>query len=156
MAGIDRTVGGANHRGAAERERHPDPQEVVPTSKVTHFEIYGSDPARLAEFYRRVLGWSVEKAAGIDYWRIQPGPQHALGGGITYRPDGAPSGWLSYAQVASLDDALALVVELGGTIIRPKTAVPKTAWYAMVADCEGNVFSLWQPDRAAFPPYEPD
>lgn len=123
---------------------------------MTHFEIYGSDPARLAEFYRRILGWSVEKAPGIDYWRIEPGPPRALGGGITYRPEGAPSGWLSYTQVPSLDASLALVVELGGKIVRPKTAVPKTAWYAMVADCEGNVFSLWQPDATAFPPPEPD
>jgi predicted enzyme related to lactoylglutathione lyase len=51
---------------------------------------------------------------------------------------------------------LALVEDLGGTIVRAKTAVPKTAWYAMVADSEGNVFSLWQPDPTAFPPYEPD
>lgn len=123
---------------------------------MTHFEIYGSNPAKLADFYRRVLGWSVEKAAGVDYWRIMPSPPRALGGGITYRPAGAPQGWLAYAEVRSIDASLALVEDLGGTIVRAKTAVPKTAWYAMVADSEGNVFSLWQPDPTAFPPYEPD
>ena len=38
--------------------------------RLTNFEIYGDDPDALAEFYRSVFGWRVEKAAGVDYWRI--------------------------------------------------------------------------------------
>jgi len=34
--------------------------------------------------------------------------------------------------------------------------VPKTAWYAVVADPEGNIFAVWQPDPVAFPPPQPD
>ena len=41
------------------------------TSSVTHFEIYAEEPAKLAEFYRDLLGWQIEKAPAIDYWRIQ-------------------------------------------------------------------------------------
>jgi len=40
-------------------------------SRVTHFEIYAEDPAKLVEFYRTLLGWQIEKAPGIDYWRIR-------------------------------------------------------------------------------------
>lgn len=158
MAGLDRTAVDGGRRSSPEGEHHPDQQEVAAPSPITHFEIYGSNPEKLADFYRKVLGWSIGKANGVDYWRVEPARAgvHPLGGGITYRPDGAPSGWLCYAQVASLDNSLALVVDLGGKILRPKTAIPKTAWYAMVADCEGNVFSLWQPDRTAFPPLEAD
>jgi uncharacterized protein len=36
-------------------------------SQVTHFEIYAEEPAKLAEFYRTLLGWQIEKAPGIDY-----------------------------------------------------------------------------------------
>jgi predicted enzyme related to lactoylglutathione lyase len=48
------------------------------------------------------------------------------------------------------------VIERGGSVVREKTAVPKTAWYAVVADPEGNVFAIWEPDSTAMPPIEPD
>jgi uncharacterized protein len=38
---------------------------------VTHFEIYASEPEKLADFYRTMFGWQLEKAPGIDYWPIQ-------------------------------------------------------------------------------------
>ena len=98
---------------------------------VTHFEIYGEEPAKLAEFYRNLFGWQIEQAPGIDYWRIQTGaadPEN-INGGLTYRPIPGPRSWVHYVNVASLDDAVAEVQRLGGTVLRPKTAVPKTAWY---------------------------
>ena len=125
---------------------------------VTHFEIYGEEPAKLAEFYRNLFGWQIEQAPGIDYWRIQTGApdSEGIGGGLTYRPIPAPRSWVHYVNVASLDEAVAEVQRLGGVILRPKTAVPKTAWYAVVADPEGNIFAVWQADPTAFPPPEPD
>ena len=59
-------------------------------------------------------------------------------------------------HVDSLDHMVAEVVRLGGEVLRSKTAVPKTAWYAVVADPEGNIFAVWQPDKAAMPAPEPD
>ena len=44
------------------------------TSSVTHFEIYAEEPTKLVEFYRTLLGWQIDKAPGIDYWRIETGP----------------------------------------------------------------------------------
>ena len=41
------------------------------TGPVTHFEIYGEQPAALAEFYRKLFGWRLERAPGVDYWRIE-------------------------------------------------------------------------------------
>ena len=125
---------------------------------VTHFEIYGEEPAKLEEFYRNLFGWQIEQAPGIDYWRIQTGAADAegIGGGLTYRPIPGPRSWVHYVNVASLDGAVAEVQRLGGVILRPKTAVPKTAWYAVVADPEGNIFAVWQADPTAFPPPEPD
>jgi predicted enzyme related to lactoylglutathione lyase len=40
--------------------------------------------------------------------------------------------------------------------VRPKTAVPRTGWYAVLADPQGNSFAIWQADPTAFPPPEPD
>jgi predicted enzyme related to lactoylglutathione lyase len=56
-------------------------------SSVTHFEIYGEEPAKLADFYRNVFGWHVEQMPGVNYWRIQTGSAepNALHGGLSYR-----------------------------------------------------------------------
>jgi uncharacterized protein len=127
-------------------------------SSVTHFEIYASEPGKLADFYRTLFGWQLEKAPGIDYWRIQTEPSHtnSFNGGLTYRPIPEPRSWVHYVNVESIDEAIEKVQHLGGEVLRPKTAVPKTAWYAIVKDPEGNIFAVWQPDSTAFPPPEPD
>lgn len=60
-----------------------------------------------------------------------------------------------YINVASLDETVELVRTLGGSIVRPKTAV-KTAWVTIVADPANNVFGVWQTDPTAFPVPVPD
>jgi predicted enzyme related to lactoylglutathione lyase len=127
-------------------------------SSVTHFEIYASEPGKLADFYRALFGWQLEKAPGIDYWRIRTEPSHtnSFDGGLTYRPIPEPRSWVHYVNVESLDAAIEQLQRLGGEVLRAKTAVPKTAWYAVVQDPEKNIFAIWQPDSTAFPPPEPD
>jgi predicted enzyme related to lactoylglutathione lyase len=39
-------------------------------------------------------------------------------------------------------------------VLRPKTAVPKAGWVAILADPDSNVFAVWQIDPTAFPPPE--
>jgi uncharacterized protein len=130
----------------------------IMASRVTHFEIYGDEPASLADFYSNLFGWRLERAEGIDYWRIHldPSDNGSVGGGLTYRPALDARGWIHFINVESLDDSLAVAERLGAKVLRPKTAVPRTAWCAVLADPEGNVFAIWQPDPMAFPPPEPD
>ena len=125
---------------------------------VTHFEIYAENPEGLVDFYRGLFGWQLDKAPGLDYWHIKDTPTNASGvnGGLTYRPFPGPRSWVHYVHVESLDETVASLLRLGGEVLRPKTAVPKTAWYAVVSDPEGNIFAVWQPDATAFPPPEPD
>lgn len=164
---LDRSIDRGDSGGAEQLERRPigqakgSGQTTVNSSEarpITHFEVYGGDPAKLAEFYRAVLGWWIEKAPGVDYWRIPVGQANSegLSGGITYRPEKGPDGWLCYVRVPSVDAAIEEACRLGGALVRAKTAVPKAAWHAMLADPEGNVFSVWQPDPAAFPELEPE
>lgn len=126
------------------------------SGSVTHFEIYAEDPSKLADFYRGLFGWQVDQAPGIDYWRIETGGTETqnIGGGLTYRPMPGLRCWVHYVNVPSIDEALIQTELLGGVVLRPKTAVPKTAWYAMAADPEGNIFAIWQTDPTAFPPAE--
>jgi len=124
----------------------------------THFEIYGDQPAGLADFYRSIFGWEVEQMPGIDYWQIKTGSAESrtVNGGLTYRAIPGLNGWMLYINVVSLDETVELVQRLGGTIVRPKTAVPKAAWVTILADPARNIFGVWQADPSAFPLPEPD
>ena len=126
--------------------------------EITHFEIYGDTPGHLAGFYRALFGWGLEKVEGLDYWRIllDPANPGSVGGGLTTRPRSDPKGWLQFVSVDSVDASIALAEEMGARVVRPKTAVPRTAWVAVLADPAGNMFAIWQPDKLAFPDPEPD
>jgi len=128
------------------------------SNSVTHFEIYGPQPHELADFYRCVFGWQIEQMPAVDYWRIQAGtaPNGALNGGLTHRAIPGLNGWMLYVNVDSLDETVTRVERFGGSVIRPKTAVPKTAWVTIVADPAKNIFGVWQADPSAFPPPMPD
>jgi uncharacterized protein len=88
------------------------------TGRVTHFEVYGEDSGQLARFYASLFGWQIEKAPGVDYWRIQSEPKSGNGfdAGLTYRPAEGPNSWLPYVTVASLDAALAQAERIGARI----------------------------------------
>jgi uncharacterized protein len=128
------------------------------TSAVTHFEIYGNELTKLAEFYKEIFGWTIEKAAGVDYFHIQTGPAEAAGirGGLMNRPIAGPRSWVHYVSVDSVDKTVDRIQSLGGKVLREKAAVPKVAWYAIVEDPEGNIFAVYENDPTAFPMPEPD
>ena len=108
--------------------------------RLTNFEIYGDNPERLAAFYRELFAWRIERAEGVD----------------TSRPAFARQGWMNFVEVESLDATLKAAERLGGTILKPRTAVPRTAWHAVIADPAGNAFLVWRSDPLAFPLPEPD
>jgi uncharacterized protein len=101
-----------------------------------------------------LFGWRIELAPGTKYWRIEAGAIQAndFCGGVTYRPIAGARAWVHYVHVASLDDAVADAERLGAVVLRPRTAVPKTAWYAVLTDPEGNIFGVYQSDPAADAP----
>ena len=75
---------------------------------VTHFEIYGDNLPELADFYRSLFGWNINKAPGIDYHMIQTGANGAAGirGGLQHRPIPEPRSWVHYVSVDSIDETL--------------------------------------------------
>ena len=120
------------------RNRIVPRESAILSSPVTHFEIYAEFPAKLAEFYRGLFGRQID------------------GGGFTYRSVRALHGWIHYVGVPSIDNAIAQAEMLGCVLLRPKTAVPNTAWFAIAADPEGNIFAIWQADPTACSPPEPE
>jgi predicted enzyme related to lactoylglutathione lyase len=72
------------------------------------------------------------------------------------RPIPGPRSWVHYVMVDSIDQTIDRVESLGGKLLRPKAAVPKTAWFALMEDPEGNIFAVYQHDAQAMPTMEPE
>jgi uncharacterized protein len=82
-------------------------------SRVVHFEIPAENPERVAGFYKKVLGWEIQKWEGpVDYWLISTGKETEPGihGGIARKKDRPASGILVTAQVDSVDESLKKIV----------------------------------------------
>ncbi len=125
---------------------------------IAHFEIYGDDPPKLAEFYKGLFGWKIEPAKGMpDYWLVNTVPTDAQGrptengvnGGMMKRPMPDARAWLNYVTVESLDATVKKAQSTGATIVRPKSPVPKMGWFAVLLDPQQNVFAIWQDDPKA-------
>jgi predicted enzyme related to lactoylglutathione lyase len=50
----------------------------------------------------------------------------------------------NYVSVPSVTQATGKIEKLGGTICKPKTAVPGMGYFAICTDTEGNTFALWE------------
>ncbi|NLH71058.1 MAG: VOC family protein, partial [Brooklawnia sp.] len=48
----------------------------------------------------------------------------------------------------SIDDVLAQVTELGGTVTLPKGEIDPTSWYAVFTDPDGNQIGLFESTHA--------
>jgi predicted enzyme related to lactoylglutathione lyase len=54
-----------------------------------------------------------------------------------------------YIGVESVDEYLAMVESLGGTIVLPKTAVPAMGYFAHFLDSEGNALAIFEENPEA-------
>lgn len=120
-------------------------------ARVIHFDIVADDPDRAILFYIKAFGWRIDKWDGpMEYWLINTGDpdEPGIGGGLARRTDEGLSSNLTLG-VESLENALMAVERAGGSLIRPKSAIPGVGWIASIRDTEGNIFSLMQEDSSA-------
>lgn len=118
-----------------------------------HFELYADDPERAAKFYADIFDWSVEQwqgETGPVYWLLTTGAESVPGinGDIQGRSDPAAATTIILA-VSSVDDYAAGIVAAGGSVLRPKFAVPGIGYAAYFRDTEGNRLGIFQEDSTA-------
>jgi hypothetical protein len=116
-----------------------------------HLEIPVDNPDRAMKFYGQTFGWTFQSWGGPQkYWLYSSGDSASPGinGGILERNPMMP-GPVCTLDVASVDDASAVVQNNGGAIVMPKFAVPGVGWIAYFKDTEGNLFGMMQADPAA-------
>lgn len=128
--------------------------------RVIHFEIHVDDMERAKKFYGEVFGWSYQDwsdFAGMPYFGAETGDDNALGinGALMQRQSAPPetgqaiNGFTCTMDVENFDATEEKILANGGTVARPKHALPGIAWQGYYIDTEGNIFGIHQPDENA-------
>ena len=119
-------------------------------SRIIHFEFAADNPERATKFYRDVFGWESTHWGGpADYWLVKTGAEGpGIDGGILQYQDKMPR-TINTIGVNSVDEYLKKVTANGGTITKPKMAIPGVGYQAYCIDTEGNVFGIHETDPSA-------
>ncbi|HYM00166.1 MAG TPA: VOC family protein [Blastocatellia bacterium] len=109
-------------------------------------DLSTSDPSRAAEFYSGLFGWTITAGEKDPYLHIQNG-QDFIGGipPAEYRPPNAPPHWLIYFKVSNCKVAAEHAERLGGKVLSQPMTMEKVGKWAVVADPQGAVFSIFEP-----------
>src|SRR4051794_11137460 len=103
-------------------------------------------------FYGEVFGWTAREVMPGAYWYFEH--DGAIVGGLgrltdAQRERGMPPTWSMYVRVDDAAAAVARAIELGGSVVFGAEAIAGTGTLAGVADLQGGVVLLWQPDPFA-------
>ncbi len=96
------------------------------------------------KFYGELFGWQFRESNRGNYLTIiQNGVPI---GGIVYveeiKKKHYRAQWMSYLSVPDVDSALALVQEMGGTVLRKPQDIPQRGRFAIVRDSQGALLAL--------------
>ncbi|HVW42613.1 MAG TPA: VOC family protein [Amycolatopsis sp.] len=123
------------------------------SGKIVHFEIPFDNGDRARGFYREAFGWNVMEMPEMSYTMASTGPTTEQGmpsepgfinGGMFNRSETAPKGPVLTIDVASIDEALGKIEQLGGQKLVGRTEIPNMGFYAYFTDTEGNTLGLWE------------
>ena len=116
--------------------------------KFTWYDLMTTDPEAGKEFYMALAGWGLETWGGPTPYAMwtHGGCPH---GGVMQLPEeaqqaGAPPHWLLYMATDDVDRTVARTEELGGSVIVPAQDVEDIGRFAVLADPQGAVFSIFQ------------
>ncbi len=114
------------------------------------YDLMTTDPKGATEFYADVAGWTTQRWEQGDYTMFvaSQGPL----GGVTLIPPqakamGAGPFWQAHVMVDDVDATSAQVEELGGTVHHTED-VPTIGRFAVIADPQGAVISVFKPTTA--------
>ncbi len=108
-------------------------------------------PAAIA-FYSAVAGWRTEPF-GDGAYTMWVGGQGPLGG-VMQLPDelariGVPPHWMAHVLVDDVDATAARAAKLGGAIKKEPADIPTVGRFAVIADPQGAVLSVFKPNPRA-------
>lgn len=122
------------------------------TDRVVHFEIPADNVKRAQEFYTKAFGWKMNPIPQMGYTLVGTAPSDkngtpkepgAINGGMPKRANPVKTTVVTI-QVSDINEALAKIKKLGGSVVRKKSAAGDMGFTAYFKDSEGNVVGLWQ------------
>ena len=112
--------------------------------QITHIDLPSDDLPRAVAFYKALFGWQAANMPEFPGYEVFTTGQDGVGVGIGLRGETAPGQPRIYLTVDSIDEALAKLPELGGSVVVEKTEVPGMGWYAAIKDTEGSEIGIWE------------
>lgn len=119
------------------------------------YELGTSDLKGATAFYEKILGWQITDAGmeGFTYLLARSGDEMVAGLMSNDMQEGPPPpNWLIYFAVDECDATAARITSAGGSIYKPPADIPGTGRFAVVADPQGAVFGILQPDLSQMTP----
>ena len=122
----------------------------APVGHIAWLDLTITNAASTAEFYKQVVGWSVQDLAmkheAIDYADyLMQGPNGKAIAGVCHARGvnlELPPVWLLYLPVGDMQESLRLVPELGGTVLRSIKGKDGAYVYAAIQDPVVAVFAI--------------
>ena len=112
-------------------------------------DLGSPDVDKAAAFYSALFGWTVTEAGPAeetgDYRMAMLGDKAVAGLGPATDP--GPPRWTTYVSVDDADKVVAAAKEAGGQVFLDPMDVLSAGRMAVIADPEGAVFAVWQPNE---------
>jgi uncharacterized protein len=117
--------------------------------KFVWFDLMTTDLEAALKFYPALLGWEIKT---VDMGPMGPYNMALVGGrdiggfmpmDEATKQAGAPSHWLGYTTVDDVDSTAGRAERMGGKVLHPAMDIPNIGRFAVLADPQGAVFSLF-------------
>lgn len=125
--------------------------------KVVFFNIPAEDIERAKKFYTEIFGWSIGETEIPGYQLVKtaetddnniPKERGAINGGLYERFNSEERTEITI-EVASIDDYLKKIEDLGGSTVTGKIPIHDIGFYAEFGDTENNIIGLFQDIKSA-------
>lgn len=120
------------------------------------YELMTSDRAAAETFYSKVVGWTLQPfGSAEDPYTIIEANGRGIGGLMTIpkeaRAHGLTPCWVGYVHVTDIDSAVEGIRAAGGQVHREPELIPSVGRFAVMADPQGAMFNLLQPQGSDMP-----
>jgi uncharacterized protein len=115
------------------------------------YDLQSTDIPGAISFYNDIIGWKTKQLEGEGSHDYTMWLNRDAGlGGIVSLPEkmreaGAPPQWMAYVATNNIDESVAKVKELGGTIYVPPKEIPNVGKFSVFADPQGAMLALLSP-----------
>jgi predicted enzyme related to lactoylglutathione lyase len=115
---------------------------------VVHFEVVGTDAAKLQSYYSDLFGWEINADNPMSYGIVPRYPSASaggdlgIGGGIGGGFEGYPGHVTFYVEVPDVEAALVQAESLGGTRVMGPERPMETVEIGLFTDPEGHLVGV--------------